>query len=65
MAILRNDHTHKSLNSFNEHFTIFLDFWLTVSLPMDDHIQHVHVAMYLNNFWTDTCVFVLVGFWAG
>ena len=25
MIVLRNDHTHRSLNSFNEHFAVFFD----------------------------------------
>ena len=56
MAILRNDHTHRSLNSFNEHLAIFVDssiFWLTLLLQfkgywdmymrmLNGHAQGIH-----------------------
>ena len=36
MAVLRNNHTCRSSNSFNERFAIFLDSWLTLALHMDN-----------------------------
>ena len=36
MTVLKNDHTHRSSSSFNEHFAISSISWLRLSLRMDD-----------------------------